>query len=114
MLEYSNILRHCDVVIGNSSIGIVEAASFKKPVINIGNRQKGKIFPKNVVTSDYTQNNIINSIKYVESLKFKKTLKGLKNPYEPKIYNLSKFLNMLLVTKKNDINKKKFISIANT
>ena len=114
LLEYSNILRYCDVVIGNSSIGIVEAASFKKPVINIGNRQKGKIFPKNVVTCNYTQNNIINSIKYVESLKFEKTLKGLKNPYEPKIYNLSRFLNMLLVTKKSDINKKKFIDISNT
>ena len=55
--------------------------------------------------------NIIKSIKYVESLRFKKTIKNLNNPYKPQKYNLSKFLNSLLISKKNDINKKKFIDI---
>ena len=40
-------------MIGNSSSGIVEAASFKMPVINIGNRQKGKFFQKNVIQTSY-------------------------------------------------------------
>ena len=109
--DYANILKHCDVVIGNSSMGIVDAATFKKPVINIGNRQKGKISPKNIVHTNNEKKNIIKSIKYVESLRFKKTIKNLNNPYKPQKYNLSKFLNSLLISKKNDINKKKFIDI---
>ena len=43
---YSNLLRNCYAMLGNSSSGIVEAASFGLPVINIGNRQKGKVFLK--------------------------------------------------------------------
>ena len=109
--DYANILKHCDVVIGNSSMGIVDAAIFKKPVINIGNRQKGKISSKNIVHTNNEKNNIIKSIKYVESLKFKKVIKNLNNPYKPQKYNLSKFLNSLLISNKNDINKKKFIDI---
>ena len=109
--DYANILKHCDVVIGNSSMGIVDAATFKKPVINIGNRQKGKISSKNIVHTNNAKNNIIRSIKYVESLRFKKIIKNLRNPYKPKKYNLSKFLNSLLISKRNDINKKKFIDI---
>lgn len=109
--DYANILKHCDVVIGNSSMGIVDAAIFKKPVINIGIRQKGKISSKNIVHTNNEKNSIIKAIKYVESLKFKKTIKNLNYPYKPQKYNLSKFLNSLLISNKNDINKKKFIDI---
>ena len=48
MLEliYANLLRNSLLLLGNSSSGIVEAASFKKPVINLGSRQKENIFQK--------------------------------------------------------------------
>jgi GDP/UDP-N,N'-diacetylbacillosamine 2-epimerase (hydrolysing) len=42
-LRYLSAMKHCTAVIGNSSSGIIEAPSFNKPVINIGNRQKGRI-----------------------------------------------------------------------
>ena len=45
-------------MIGNSSSGIVESAPFKLPTINIGDRQKGKVLPKNVLTSSYEVNDI--------------------------------------------------------
>ena len=40
--RYYSALTHCTAVIGNSSSGLAEAPSFKKPTLNIGNRQKGR------------------------------------------------------------------------
>ena len=40
--EYLTILKECKFMIGNSSSGIIEAASFKIPVINLGTRQNGR------------------------------------------------------------------------
>jgi len=42
-------LKHAAVLVGNSSSGIIEAASFGTPVINIGDRQKGRERNKNVI-----------------------------------------------------------------
>ena len=42
-------MKHVDLLIGNSSSGIIEAASFKKAVVNIGNRQKGRLKGQNVI-----------------------------------------------------------------
>lgn len=47
-LGYYTALKHCQLVMGNSSSGIIEAASFQKWVINIGNRQKGRLHGMNV------------------------------------------------------------------
>ena len=45
-------------------MGIVDTATFKKPVINIGNRQKGKILPKNVINSSHNYEEILKCIKF--------------------------------------------------
>ncbi|MCC5943282.1 MAG: UDP-N-acetylglucosamine 2-epimerase (hydrolyzing) [Balneolaceae bacterium] len=45
---YFTCLKHCKMVVGNSSSGIIEAASFGKYVINIGDRQKGRFTEANV------------------------------------------------------------------
>ena len=50
---YANLLKNATLLLGNTSSGIVEAASFKKPVINLGTRQKGKYTPKNVINCDF-------------------------------------------------------------
>ena len=78
LLEYASVLKHCDAI-GNSSLGIVDSTLFKKPVINIGNRQKGKIFSKNIIQSKNNSNDIINSINFLESKNLKKHQK-LKKP----------------------------------
>jgi GDP/UDP-N,N'-diacetylbacillosamine 2-epimerase (hydrolysing) len=46
---YLSTMKLCEMVIGNSSSGLIEAASFNKPVVNIGSRQKGREFNKNVI-----------------------------------------------------------------
>lgn len=48
---YFTLLKHCLFVMGNSSSGIIEAASFGKYVLNIGDRQKGRLQSGNVVTT---------------------------------------------------------------
>ena len=47
------LLRNANILIGNSSCGILEAASFKLPVINIGSRQKGRLQSKNIINTGY-------------------------------------------------------------
>jgi|TARA_B110000967_G_scaffold208913_1_gene262806 GDP/UDP-N,N'-diacetylbacillosamine 2-epimerase (hydrolysing) len=48
-INYFNAMYYASLLIGNTSSGIIEAASFKKYVINVGNRQKGRIQSLNVI-----------------------------------------------------------------
>jgi UDP-hydrolysing UDP-N-acetyl-D-glucosamine 2-epimerase len=50
-LKYLSAMKHADLLIGNTSSGIIEAASFHLPVINIGNRQEGRIQSGNIINS---------------------------------------------------------------
>ena len=70
--EYKTLLKHCSALVGNSSSGIHEAASFKIPVVNIGTRQQGRLKPKNIITSGYSKAQIYSAIKRATSNSFKK------------------------------------------
>jgi len=64
-LRYLSAMKYCTAVVGNSSSGIIEAPSFNKPVINIGDRQKGRIQGENtfnVVASSVIIENAFNEI----------------------------------------------------
>jgi len=50
--KYLSAMKYIDLLIGNTSSGIIEAASFKKPVVNIGNRQKGRLQSGNVLNTE--------------------------------------------------------------
>lgn len=65
---YFTALKHCSMVIGNSSSGIIEAASFKKPVVNIGDRQKGRECSGNTIHSLEDSESILLAIKAAEAL----------------------------------------------
>jgi len=67
-LRYLSVLNYVDLVIGNSSSGIIEVASFGKPVVNIGNRQSGRLQNDNVINCDV--NNILEAINHALSEKF--------------------------------------------
>lgn len=60
---YLSVIKKCGVVIGNSSSGIVEAPYFKVPVVNIGNRQKGRLMANNIINCNYDSDEIYNAIK---------------------------------------------------
>ena len=78
---FSSLLNVVDVMIGNSSSGIVESASFKLPVVNIGSRQTGKLIPINVINSENKYNKISKSVSIALSENFKKKISKMKNPY---------------------------------
>lgn len=98
----SNLLKRVSCVVGNSSMGIVECASFKLPVVNIGDRQKGKIEPLNVINCDYDKKSIVRAIKKSLLIKKKGYLEKIKNPYEKniKLKDISKIIFSLLKNKK--------------
>jgi len=76
---YLSVMSICDVVIGNSSSGIIEAASFFKPVINVGKRQEGRMKGPNVIDSSFEE--IEKSYHISMSNVFLKSIENMKNPY---------------------------------
>ena len=80
--EYKTLLSNASLLVGNSSSGIHEAATYKLPVVNIGSRQNGRLKSINVINSDYSTQDIIKKIKFVlNNLEFKRKIKSIKNPY---------------------------------
>ncbi len=67
---YASLLKNADLMIGNSSSGILEAASFNLPVLNLGIRQKGRLASKNVFNiENYNKKTIEKKINYLINLK---------------------------------------------
>lgn len=63
--NYFACLKYASLLIGNSSSGIIEAASFHKYVLNIGNRQKGRAIGKNIINCDFDKFQIIDNTKSI-------------------------------------------------
>lgn len=80
--KYLSILKFVDCVLGNSSSGILEAPSYKISTINIGDRQKGRIFAQSIINCSPKKNSILKSIHYMYSYKHINVLKKIKNPYK--------------------------------
>ena len=80
-LRYLSALKHSDLVIGNSSSGLIEVPSFKVPTINIGNRQKGRIAGETVINCDGSQKSIQNAITLALSSLFQAKCRDSVNPY---------------------------------
>lgn len=78
---YFSLMGLAAAMIGNSSSGIIEAASFKLPVVNIGTRQQGRIRAKNVVDSGYSADQILTGCRKVLDPDFRRSLNDLVNPY---------------------------------
>ena len=79
---FINLMRGAKALIGNSSMGILEAPFYKLPVINVGDRQKGRLNAGNVDFIDYNKVNIYSSLeKAVFDKSYRKTVKDLTNPY---------------------------------
>jgi len=73
MKRYWGLLKIADVVIGNSSSGIIEAPLLDVSVINIGDRQKNRISDRLVVNSPCKRNAISSEISKLKSLPLKKS-----------------------------------------
>ena len=80
--RYLSLLKYADVMVGNSSSGLIEAPSYKLPVVNIGNRQKGRFRAENVIDVPSSEKkDIVAAITRAISKEFRESLVGLENPY---------------------------------
>lgn len=109
-LNYLSCLNYVDGVVGNSSSGLIEAPSFKKATINIGDRQKGRLKAKSIIDCSPDKNSIIKSINKIYSQDFKNILKNVINPYGNggASESISKIITEI---KLDNILKKKFFDI---
>jgi UDP-hydrolysing UDP-N-acetyl-D-glucosamine 2-epimerase len=80
-VTYWSLLGQADALIGNSSSGIMEAASFALPVVNVGMRQQGRERAGNVVDVDAEATAIQAAVRRALSTEFRMSLRGMKNPY---------------------------------
>jgi len=81
-LRYLSCMQHVDAVVGNSSSGLLEAPSFKKATINIGDRQKGRVQAESVIDCAADKDSIRSAIEEIYSPFFQKKLAKVKNPYD--------------------------------
>jgi len=106
--RYLTAVKHCSMVIGNSSSGIIEVPSFKVPTINIGDRQKGRIQAESIINCNSDYESIMNAFKKANDLVFRKRLQYVINPYEKANTsdNIVSTLMDFLLKDKIDIKKK--------
>jgi UDP-N-acetylglucosamine 2-epimerase (non-hydrolysing)/GDP/UDP-N,N'-diacetylbacillosamine 2-epimerase (hydrolysing) len=80
-VTYWSLLGQVDALVGNSSSGIMEAASFALPTVNVGIRQQGRERARNIIDSLAETSAIHAAIQRALSPEFRETLRGMTNPY---------------------------------
>lgn len=69
-LRYLSAIKHCEVVIGNSSSGLLEVPFLRKPTVNIGIRQRGRLKAKSVIDCDFNGDAIFEAVHLALSEQF--------------------------------------------
>ncbi len=64
---YLSAMKHCKFMLGNTSSGFVEASFFPKKVINLGDRQKGRLVSNNIFNTPITKTDILKAVQIIES-----------------------------------------------
>ena len=110
-IAYLSAMKHCSMVLGNSSSGIIEAPTFNIPTINIGDRQKGRIQTKSIINCTSKKDAIIESIKKALNVDYINSLNSIVNPYDGGDTSC-KIMDILIKVLHSPINlKKKFYDL---
>jgi GDP/UDP-N,N'-diacetylbacillosamine 2-epimerase (hydrolysing) len=109
-LRYLSAIQFMDVVIGNSSSGLIEVPSFKKATINIGDRQQGRVKAASIIDCETNKEDIEKAINKSLSTKFQDELKFCNNPYGDKNSSIE-IVEVLKSIELNGIVKKQFYNI---
>lgn len=80
--KYFSALKCVNLMIGNTSSGIIESGSFSLPVVNIGDRQQGRTRGKNTLEVLCKRGEVLAAIKKAIDPAFQTACKGFSNPYE--------------------------------
>jgi len=103
--HYLEIMMNSKSIIGNSSSGIIESASFKLPAINIGRRQNNRLKGNNVINvPKVSEKEILKAIKMIDSKNFLKKISKIKN-----LYGDGKSSERIVSILKNMLNQKSLI-----
>lgn len=78
---YFSLMSWASAMVGNSSSGIIEAPSFGLPVVNVGNRQKGRVRGKNVIDVPPETDAILSAISKALDPEFRDAARKGGNPY---------------------------------
>jgi len=80
-VQYFSLLKNADVMLGNSSSGIMETASFALPAVNVGFRQEGRERARNIIDVPSEAKAITDGIRQALEPGFRAPLDGMDNPY---------------------------------
>jgi UDP-hydrolysing UDP-N-acetyl-D-glucosamine 2-epimerase len=80
-LTYWSLLKQVDLMIGNSSSGIMETPSFALPTVNVGMRQQGRERARNILDAAPKKTDILAKLAVARSPQFRQSLEGMQNPY---------------------------------
>jgi len=111
-LRYLSALKHVDIVIGNSSSGIIEAPAFKKATVNIGDRQYGRLCAASIINCNEETESIVAAIRKALSPSFLEGLKTVESIYGFDDVSV-KIKEYLKIVGLNNILKKKFYDLQN-
>ena len=109
-LRYLSALKYAELMIGNSSSGIIEMPFFKKSTINIGDRQKGRIFSNSVIQCGAKKNEIVEAVKKGLDQEFRKSFRNEINIYG-RGNTARKIKSILLRTDFSNLLKKEFYDL---
>jgi GDP/UDP-N,N'-diacetylbacillosamine 2-epimerase (hydrolysing) len=79
--DYLGFMKICNVMVGNSSSGVMEAPSFGTPAVNIGRRQNGRPQAANVINVGYRKDDIVAALRKAVTPEFAAQAKQAQNPY---------------------------------
>lgn len=79
--DFLSVIKYAELMIGNSSSGVIDTPFFKTPVINLGSRNKDRERGNNIIDIDYKKEEIVNAIYKIRTKEFQTKLKSCKSPY---------------------------------
>ena len=80
-LLYRSAIKNVDMVVGNSSSGLIEVPALKKAAVNIGERQRGRLRADSVIDCEEKEQAIVSAIEKGLSPEFTSILENVVSPY---------------------------------
>lgn len=105
---YLSLMKHCELYIGNSSSGIIEMPTFKRPIINVGDRQKGRIRSSATLDVRLDYQEIASTMRTALSEAYALQLASVDNPYQGRSPSSSIVAELRKFSRRGGLDKKFF------
>jgi UDP-hydrolysing UDP-N-acetyl-D-glucosamine 2-epimerase len=79
--DFIAAMEHATAMVGNSSAGIIEARHYRLPVVNVGDRQAGRLRGRNVIDVGCSVDAIRHALQRATTVEFRRTFANEPNPY---------------------------------